>query len=107
MQYGEGQDLARKIERRGFVVRYVHDVEVLHVGNVSNRQRWSSPERAARTAEAARANLAKHYPRGRSAAIRLITAAGQEGRLAVLGVMGETERAAVYRSMARVLLNRP
>ena len=46
IQYGEEQDLARKIQERGLAVRYVQDVRVMHVGNVSNRQRWSSPERA-------------------------------------------------------------
>jgi GT2 family glycosyltransferase len=107
IQYGEEQDLALKIQRRGLVVRYVHDVNVMHVENFSNQQRWSSPERAARTAEAEVAFLARHYSRPCAAAIRLITASGHACRSAILGLMGEAERADVYRSMARVLLKRP
>jgi GT2 family glycosyltransferase len=106
IQYGQEQDLAREIQRRGLAVRYVHDVPVLHVENFSGRQRWSSPERAARTAEAELAFLGKHYSRPRAAAIRLITAIGHAGRSAILGLLGETERADVYRSMARVHLRR-
>ncbi len=101
IQYAEEQDLAREIERRGFAVRFVHDVRVMHVENVSNQQRWSSPERAGRTAEAERAFLEKHYPRRRAAAIRAITALGHSGRSAVLRRLGRPERAEEYRSMAR------
>jgi GT2 family glycosyltransferase len=106
IQYAEEQDLAREIEKRGLAVRFVHDVPVMHVRNVSNRRRWSSPERAGRTAEAERAFLAKHYSRPRATAIRAVTAAGHLGRAAVLYLIGERERAAVYGAMARVLLRR-
>jgi GT2 family glycosyltransferase len=107
MQYAEEQNLAREIQRRGLAVRYVHDVNVMHVGNFSNQQRWSSDERAGHTAEAEVAFLAKHYSRPQAAAIRLITATGHAGRSAILRRMGETERADVYGSMARVLLKPP
>jgi GT2 family glycosyltransferase len=106
IQYSEEQDLAWEIQRRGLAVRYVHDVRVVHVGNFSNQQRWSSPEGAGRKAEAELAFLAKHYSRPRAAAIRLITATGHAGRSAILRRLGETERADVYRSMARVHLRR-
>ena len=100
-QYAEEQNLAREIQNRGFAVRFVHDVRVMHVENFSNQQRWSSPERAGRTAAAERAFLAKHYPRRRAAVIRSITALGHSGRSAVLRRLGRTERADEYRSMAR------
>jgi N-acetylglucosaminyl-diphospho-decaprenol L-rhamnosyltransferase len=107
IQYAEEQELAREIQRRGLAVRFVHDVNVMHVENFSNRQRWSSAERAGRIAEAEAAFLAKHYSRPCAAAIRLITASGHAGRAAILRLMGEIERADVYRSMARVLVPPP
>jgi N-acetylglucosaminyl-diphospho-decaprenol L-rhamnosyltransferase len=106
IQYAEEQDLAREIQRRGYGVRFVHDVRIMHVENVSNEQRWSSPERAGRTAEAERAFLSKHYSRGHAAAIRLITAFGHTWRSVILRLLGQHERAAVFGSMARVLLRR-
>jgi GT2 family glycosyltransferase len=104
IQYAEEQDLARKVEERGLSVRFVHDARVMHVGNVSNRQNWSSPQRAARTAAAERAFLAEHYPPAQAAAIRAINVAGHTARALVLRALGERERAAVYASMARALL---
>ena len=106
IQYGEEQDLAREIQRRGHAVRYVHDVRVMHVGNFSNRQRWSDAEGAARRAEAELAFLAKHYSRVRRGAIRWITLLGHAGRSAVLRALGESERASAYRAAARVYLRK-
>jgi N-acetylglucosaminyl-diphospho-decaprenol L-rhamnosyltransferase len=104
MQYGEEADLARKIQDRGYTVRFVHDVSVMHVGNVSNQQRFSSPGRAGRAARAEVAYLDRHVGGVRAAAIRCIVGAGHAGRAAVLGLLRERERAAVYRSMADVYL---
>lgn len=104
LQYTEEQDLAWKLAERGSTVRYVHDVRVLHIRNFSNRQRWSEPERAARMAQAELAFLAKHYSRPRRAAIRLLTLLGHAARSPILRVLGRTERADVYRAMARVYL---
>jgi GT2 family glycosyltransferase len=106
IQYAEEQDLARKVAERGMSVRFVHDARVMHVENFSNRQQWSSPERAARTAEAERAFLAEHYPPARALAIRSINATGHAGRALVLRLLGERERAAVYAAMARALITR-
>jgi N-acetylglucosaminyl-diphospho-decaprenol L-rhamnosyltransferase len=104
IQYGEEADLARKVQDRGYTVRFVHDVRVMHVGNVSNQQRFSSPERAGRAARAEVAYLDRHVGGLRAAAIRSIVGAGHAGRAAVLGLLREPERAAVYRSMADVYL---
>ena len=104
IQYGEEADLARKVQDHGYTVRFVHDVSVMHVGNVSNQQRFSSPDRAGRAARAEVAYLDRHVGGLRAAAIRSIVGAGHAGRAAVLGLLGELERAAVYRSMAAVYL---
>jgi len=104
IQYGEEADLARKVQDRGYAVRFVHDVSVMHVGNVSNQQRFSSPDRARRAARAEVAYLDRHVGGVRAAAIRAIVGAGHAGRAAVLGLRRERERAAVYRSMAAVYL---
>lgn len=88
--------MAREVQRRGFVVRFVHDVRVRHVENFSNRQRWSLAERADRIAEAERAFLAKHYTRRRAAAIRLITATVHAGRARILRRLGQPDCADVY-----------
>jgi GT2 family glycosyltransferase len=106
IQYAEEQELAWEVQRRGYVVRFVADVRVMHVENVSNQQRWSLPQRAARTAEAERAFLAKNYSRPRGAVIRRITATGHLARSAILRRLGHTERADVYAEMARPLLRR-
>jgi N-acetylglucosaminyl-diphospho-decaprenol L-rhamnosyltransferase len=106
IQYAEEQELAWEIQRRGYAVRFVADVRVMHVENVSNQQRWSLAQRAGRTAEAERAFLAKNYSRPRGGAIRWITGAGHLGRSAVLRRLGRTERADVYAAMARPLLRR-
>ena len=104
IQYGEEADLARKVQDRGYTVRFVHDVSVMHVGNVSNQQRFSAPARAGRAARAEVAYLDRHVGGVHAAAIRSIVGAGHAGRAAVLGLLGERERAAVYRSMAGVYL---
>jgi GT2 family glycosyltransferase len=106
IQYAEEQELAWEIQQRGHTVRFVADVRVMHRENVSGQKRWSLPERAARTAEAERAFLAKNYSRPRGGAIRWITAAGHLGRSAVLRRLGHAERADVYAAMARPLLRR-
>lgn len=104
IHYAEEQDLARKLRRAGFRVRFLPEVRVMHVENVSNKQRFSSPERAARTAEAERAFLDKHLSPRRAAAIRRITAAGHLGRSAILRRLGHADRADVYAAMAAPLL---
>jgi GT2 family glycosyltransferase len=104
IQYGEEADLARKVQDRGYTVRFVHDVAVMHVGNVSNQQRFSSPQRARRAARAEVIDLDRHVGGTRAAAIRAIVGAGHAGRAAVLALLAEPERAAVYRSMAGVYL---
>jgi GT2 family glycosyltransferase len=106
IQYAEEQELAWQIQRQGRVVRFVADVRVKHVENVSNQQRWSLAQRAARTAEAERAFVAKNYSPLRGAAVLRITATGHLARSAVLRRLGHTERADVYAAMARPLLRR-
>jgi GT2 family glycosyltransferase len=102
IQYGEEADLARKVQDRGYTVRFVHDVRVMHVGNVSNQQRFSSPERWSRAAQAEVAYLDRHVGGLRAAAIRAIVGAGHAGRAAVLAALRRRDHAAVYRVMAGV-----
>jgi GT2 family glycosyltransferase len=106
IQYAQEQDLARELERRGHSVHFVHDVDVMHVGSFSARQRWSDPEVAGRMAEAELAFLAKHYSRPRRGAIRLFTWAGHAARSPILRVAGRTARADEHRAMARVYAGR-
>jgi N-acetylglucosaminyl-diphospho-decaprenol L-rhamnosyltransferase len=104
IHYAEEQELARELQRCGFRVRFVPGVRVMHVENVSNKQRFSLPERAARTAEAERAFVDKHYTRRRGGLIRRITASGHLARAAALRRLGHAERADVYAAMAGPLL---
>lgn len=102
MMYAEEEELAYRAQQRGLRVRFESDIPVMHVGNHSNAQRWSEPERAVRVAGAELAFLAAHYPRGQAAMIRAIRAATYGARAATLGAMGRAERAAVYRAMTGV-----
>jgi GT2 family glycosyltransferase len=104
VQYGEEEDLAKKVQDRGYAVRFVHDVRVLHVGNVSNQQRFSSPQRWRLSARAEVEYLRRHVGGPRATAIRAITGAGHAGRAAVLAALGQREHAAVYRAMAGAYL---
>ena len=104
IQYAEEQELARELRATAFRIRFLPDVRVLHIENVSNQQRFPLAERARRTAEAERAFVDKHYSPGRGALIRRITAAGHLARSAILRRLGHADRANVYAAMAGPLL---
>jgi N-acetylglucosaminyl-diphospho-decaprenol L-rhamnosyltransferase len=102
MMYGEDEDLAYRFQQRGLRVRFDDSARVMHLGNHSGAQRWSSPERAERIAATELEFLRVHYRRPRAAAIRLITGAAYAARWLVLKLLRRRGRAAVYRAMARV-----
>jgi hypothetical protein len=77
-------------------------VRVMHVGNHSNTQRWSTPVRAARIASAEISFIRAHYGRPRRAAIRAVTGTAYGVRAIVHRALRRAEPAAVYRAMARV-----
>jgi N-acetylglucosaminyl-diphospho-decaprenol L-rhamnosyltransferase len=104
IHYAEEQELARQLQATAFRIRFLPAVRVMHVENVSNQQRFSLPERAARTAAAERAFIDRHYSARRGALIRRVTAAGHLGRAAILRRLGHGERADVYAAMAGPLL---
>jgi GT2 family glycosyltransferase len=102
VMYSEEQELAFRAGKQGLRVHFVPEVRVMHVGNHSNSQRWSSPVRAARVASAEISFLRRHYSRPRAAAIRAITGAGYGARAIVHRILGHAQQAAVYRAMWRV-----
>lgn len=100
--YAEEEDLAFRVRSRGLRVRFVREAPVMHLGNHSGAQRWSSAERAAVVAEADLRFLHAHYARPRAAAIRAITWAGYAARVVAHGLLGHRDAAALFRAMARV-----
>jgi GT2 family glycosyltransferase len=102
MMYAEEEDLAYRAQEQGLRVRFDNAAKVMHVGNHSNRKRWSSPDRAARVAAAELAFVRTHYSRPRGAAIRAITGLAYFARAILHTLLRRTEPAAVYRAMARV-----
>ena len=99
--FAEEQDLAYKLQRRGFRVRYVRGARVMHIGNYSLGQRVSNAQRAAGVANAELVFLRAHYPRWQGAAIRAIVGIAYGVRAMVHGVLRD-DKAAVYRKMTRV-----
>jgi GT2 family glycosyltransferase len=99
--YGQEEDLAYRAQRRGFRVRFEPSVRVMHVGNFSSAQRWNSAERASRVAHAELLLLREHYGPLRRSAIRVVVGAGYAARAAAHAVLGRSERAALFRAMAR------
>ncbi|MEA2347921.1 MAG: hypothetical protein QOG62_1708 [Thermoleophilaceae bacterium] len=102
LMYASEEDLAWRVGLRGLRTRFVADSLVVHVGNFSNRQRWSDPDRAARVACSELVFLDTHYGRLRAGAIRAITWAGAIARVPILRLSGRAGRAAEYRATARV-----
>jgi GT2 family glycosyltransferase len=100
--YAEDEDLAFRAQELGLRVRFDNAAKVMHVGNHSNTQRWSSPTRAARVAAAELSFLYAHYPRPRATAIRLITGAAYGARAITHTALRRAQPASVYRAMARV-----
>ncbi|MBA2764112.1 MAG: glycosyltransferase family 2 protein [Thermoleophilaceae bacterium] len=102
LMYGSESDLAFRAAGRGQRVRFVAEAEVMHVGNHSNRRRWSDPERARRIASSELVFLETHYGRSRRMAIRAITGAGFGLRWITLSLLRRPKRAAEYAAMVRV-----
>ena len=102
LMYGSETDLAWRARLRGHRTRFVRESAVMHVGNFSNRQRWSGPEREARVALSELAFLQTHYPALRRGLIRAIVACTYAARVPILRLLGRTERAREYSAMARV-----
>ena len=103
--YAEDEDLAYRLKQRGLVARYEPAARVMHIGNHSLAQRLSGRERAARVTAAEVAFMRAHYARGRALAIRAILAAGHALRAVAHTLLGDRERAAVYRAMASVYVS--
>lgn len=104
--YVEDQELALRLQRRGLRVRYEPSVRVMHIGNHSNRQRFSDPERAAVIARAEVAFMDESYSRPRAVAIRAILTAGHAVRAVVHRLLGRADRARTHRGMARAYAGR-
>lgn len=100
--YGEEQDLAYRVQRRGLRVRYEASARITHIGNHSLGQRQSNAARAARVARAELRFLRAHYRRPRAVTIRAIVGAGYALRVLLHTAAGNRGRAAEYRAMARV-----
>jgi GT2 family glycosyltransferase len=99
--YVEDQELALRLQRRGLRVRYEPSVRVMHIGNHSNRRRFSDPERAAVIARAEVAFLDERYSGLRAGAIRAVLTAGHAVRSVVHRLLGRADRALTHRLMAR------
>ncbi|HEX8645998.1 MAG TPA: glycosyltransferase family 2 protein [Thermoleophilaceae bacterium] len=99
--YGEEQDLALKLRRRGLRVRFEPAARVVHVGNQTASKRWSDAGRARRVAHAELLFLRTHYPRPRAAAIRSITGTAYAARALAHTLLRHRGQAAVYRALAR------
>lgn len=100
LMYGSEHDLAWKVQRRGYAVRYVADARVMHVGDYSNRQRYPHTGRAARVGRAELAFLAEHYPRRRAQAIRALTGCAFAARALALRAAGRP-RGQYYGALTR------
>ena len=99
--YGEEQDLAYKIARRGLRVRFEPSARVMHVGNQTGAQLWSDSGRAALVANAELAFLRAHYSRPRAVAIRTVTGCAYALRALAHGLLRNQPKAAVYRALAK------
>jgi N-acetylglucosaminyl-diphospho-decaprenol L-rhamnosyltransferase len=104
--YAEDQDFAYRVQKRGLRVRFEPSAKVMHVGNHSLSQRWSSAERAERVARAELEFLRTHRGRLARAAIRAIVGTGYALRALAHALLGRESAAAVYRAMARVYWSR-
>ena len=102
LMYSSETDLAWRVAQSGLRTRFVRESQVIHLGNFSNRQRWSDPARAARVARSELIFLEAHYGRARAALIRMADWAGAVARIPILRLLGRTGRAAEYAAMARV-----
>jgi GT2 family glycosyltransferase len=102
LMYASETDLAWRARLRGHRTRFVRESAVMHVGNFSNRQRWSGPEREARVAGSELRFLQAHYSPLRRGLIRAIVACTYAGRAPVLRLLGRSARAREYSAMARV-----
>jgi GT2 family glycosyltransferase len=100
--YAQEQDLAYRVRRLGYRVRYDNSAQVLHVGNSSYGQRQSDVVRAVLVARAELTFLRTHYPRRRAFAIRAIVGASYAVRALLHRLLGHSRRAAIYRALARV-----
>jgi GT2 family glycosyltransferase len=100
--YAEDEDLAYRVGKIGLRVRFDSTVKVMHVGNHSAGQRWSSAQRAERIAEAELEFLRTHYSRLRVVAIRAIVGIAFAARALVHRALGSDQRANVFRAMSRV-----
>jgi GT2 family glycosyltransferase len=105
--FGSETDLAWRLRARGAGARFVRESEVMHVGDFSNRRRWSRPRRAARVANAELVFLRRHYGRARRVGIRLVRLAGAIVRIPFLIALGRRRRAADYAAMAAVYAGGP
>jgi GT2 family glycosyltransferase len=99
--YSEEIDLAYRLKRRGYRVRFEPSARVVHVGNRTGSQRYSDAGRAARIAHAELLFLRAHYPRGRAAAIRAVTGAAYALRAVVHRLLAHDLQASVYGALAR------
>jgi GT2 family glycosyltransferase len=102
LMYGEDEDLAYRAQQRGLRVRFDRSVRVMHLGNHSAAQRWSSAERAERVAAAELEFLRAHASRTHAATIRAIVGAAYAARWLAHSLLGRRRQAAIYRAMARV-----
>jgi GT2 family glycosyltransferase len=100
--YAEDTDLAWRAQRRGLRAVYEPSVRVMHIGNHSLAKRHDAAQRAERVARAEVAFLRAHFSPPRAAAVRAITLAGLGARAVAHRLLGRTERAGVFRAMARV-----
>jgi GT2 family glycosyltransferase len=104
--YAEDQDYAYRVRERGLRVRFESSAKVMHWGNHSGAQRWSSAERATRVANAEIVFLRSHYGRLRGGVIRTIVWAGYASRAVAHRALGREAPAGVYSAMARVYASR-
>jgi GT2 family glycosyltransferase len=100
--YAEDEDLAYRAQERGLRVRFDRTARVMHIGNHSAGQRWSSAQRAERIAAAELEFLRTHYSRRRAAGIRTIVCAAYGARALTYRALRRDQQASVYRAMARV-----
>lgn len=100
--YASETDLAFRARERHGRVRFVRDARVMHVGDFSNRRRWSRPARAERIAAAELAFLDAHVHRARAAVIRAVTVLTYATRIPLLKLLGRRARANEYAATVRV-----
>lgn len=105
-EYSEEADLAYRTQGLGLRVRFVASAPVMHVGNHTLGKTRNDAQRAARVAHAELVFLRTHYSRPRAAAIRAINGAAYASRALAHRLLGNRERADVFRAMARVYAGR-